>query len=79
MLKAIRDGKKAPFECPDCGCRLNIVSFDDVSDDEVGTHKAAFAHHFMGDEGRDARKHACVSLGKVWSIKGNRGILKELP
>lgn len=78
MLKSIKGGRKAPFECPDCGCRLNVVSFDSLSDDEFGSHDTYFAHHFMGDFDRDAKNHLCKSLGAVWTIKGNTGTLKEL-
>jgi len=67
MLKSVRDGKKVPFECPDCGCRLNVFSYDS---------ETVIAHHFtnepigvieFGDE-RDAKGHICKSIGRVWTM-----------
>lgn len=73
MLKAVRDGKKSVLECPDCGCRLNIISFASMMDapaieyDDYGK----FAHHFVGDlENTDAKGHKCKSIGRVWSLGG---------
>lgn len=60
MLKPIREGKLAPLVCPECGCRLNFVTFD------VDT---SFAHHFTGEEvERDARGCSCPKIGVVWSV-----------
>lgn len=63
MLKLVRDGKLAPLVCPDCGCRLNLFTMENLY---------AFACHFVGaEEARDAKGHICRSIGVVWSVDGD--------
>jgi hypothetical protein len=59
MLKSVRDGKKVPFECPDCGCRLNVFSYDP---------ETVVAHHYTKESNRDAKGHSCKSIGRVWTL-----------
>ena len=60
MLSTVREGKKVHPTCIDCGCRLNVVTIEDM----------VFAHHFAHnyDGARDAQNHLCISLGKVWPV-----------
>ena len=61
MLRAIRDGKKGPLVCPNCGCRLNVFNYDTDT---------AFAHHFAHPEesDKDAQGHKCKNYGNVWTV-----------
>lgn len=58
MLSPVRDGYLSVFECPDCGCRLNLINMA----------QGSFVHHFMADEGKDARGCECESVGAIWVV-----------
>ena len=66
MLSPVREGKRTPLVCPDCGCRLNLVTLNQV---------ISFAHHFgvdvLGGE-YDARGCKCPSIGKTWMVDSDK-------
>lgn len=65
MLTAVREGQKGPLICPECSCRLNVVSLD---------KETVFAHHFSHDydSTRDARGHICSNIGRVWTVDSKK-------
>lgn len=72
-MNSVRNGQKVAPTCPECGCRLGYIWFDNLY-----VHYMSTESWLSFNPTRDAKNHLCSMVGYIWKGNGDIKPLEEM-